>query len=305
VIGAVETGALNMNNVREDEIVAHLVAGMERLHARFGLSTGSVFNVCAGVAGIKEDGDSLRFDGLLDRAYGERMLRRESVNDIVILQAAGLGERPGIALILGTGSHCYGRNGRGETATCGGWGYLMDDGGGGYAIGHAALRMAVRMWDGRKQETPLARHVLEYLGIGSPEASLHRVHNTGFGFDDVKALAPLVVRWAQQGDEAALEILQQAAADGAELVEVVCRKLDLGNAPGVVITGGVALNDFFRCLLDAEVRQRMPQAELIVPTLPPVAGALIRAAMAIGLPVTREFTEAIEQSSILLEYMQP
>jgi N-acetylglucosamine kinase-like BadF-type ATPase len=297
VIGAVETGPINLNNVGPDEIVGHLIAGLEALHQRFGLGRERALVVCAGVAGIKEPEDSMTFDRLLDRAFGERMRWRESVNDIVILQAAALGSRPGIALILGTGSHCYGRNGRGETATCGGWGYLMDDAGGGYAIGHAAMRAAARMWDGRQPASALADMVLRHLGVDRPGASLRRVHNTDFGFDGIKALAPLVAGLAAAGDEAAVAILQAAAAAGSELVATVAGKLGLGAAPEVVITGGVALDHTFQPLLLAAVRRILPGACLTVPSLPPAAGAVIRAALAAGVAVDTGFFDHLGQGT--------
>ena len=51
-------------------------------------------------------------------------------HDIRIALAGGLAGRPGIALIAGTGSSCYGRNASGTTWQAGGWGSILDDGGG-------------------------------------------------------------------------------------------------------------------------------------------------------------------------------
>ena len=50
-------------------------------------------------------------------------------NDIVPLLRGGLAGRPGIALILGTGSHAAGIGPDRRMLTCGGWGRLMDDAG--------------------------------------------------------------------------------------------------------------------------------------------------------------------------------
>ena len=44
------------------------------------------------------------------------------VNDALIALEAGAGVGPGIVIIAGTGSICYGRNERGQAARSGGWG---------------------------------------------------------------------------------------------------------------------------------------------------------------------------------------
>ncbi|HLP08445.1 MAG TPA: BadF/BadG/BcrA/BcrD ATPase family protein, partial [Opitutaceae bacterium] len=56
-------------------------------------------------------------------------------HDVRIALAGGLAGRPGIALIAGTGSSCYGRTASGATWQAGGWGSILDDGGGGYWLG--------------------------------------------------------------------------------------------------------------------------------------------------------------------------
>ena len=45
----------------------------------------------------------------------------------------GAMDTPGLILIAGTGSICFGKNGAGETFRSGGYGHLIDDGGSGYA----------------------------------------------------------------------------------------------------------------------------------------------------------------------------
>jgi N-acetylglucosamine kinase-like BadF-type ATPase len=115
------------------------------------------------------------------------------------------------------------------------------------------------------------------------------VHNTDFGFDDVKALAPKVTALAAGGEGAALAILTNAAAAAAELVDTLCGKLSLGTSPGVVITGGVALDSTFQPLLLHALRRTRPGAKLVIPDLPPAAGAAIRAAALAGIPAGEPF----------------
>jgi len=71
-------------------------------------------------------------------------------------------------VIAGTGSVALGRNAAGQTARAGGYGYLIDDAGGGVSIGRAALRAALRSGEGWGPKTVLADVFRAQLG-GWPE----------------------------------------------------------------------------------------------------------------------------------------
>src|SRR5687768_9453320 len=65
-------------------------------------------------------------------------------NDADPLLAAASRDNFGIALIAGTGSFAFGRDREGQTARCGGWGYLLGDEGSGYSIALTGLRAAAK-----------------------------------------------------------------------------------------------------------------------------------------------------------------
>ena len=75
------------------------------------------------------------------------------VNDALVALEAGAGDGPGIVLIAGTGSICYGRNEEGQAARAGGWGYMLGDEGSGWWIGRRALSAVMRQFDGRGPAT--------------------------------------------------------------------------------------------------------------------------------------------------------
>ena len=70
-------------------------------------------------------------------------------DDAVNLISGTLGHQDGCCIIGGTGSSLYARIG-GKIIHLGGWGYLIDTGGSGYAIGRDALLDAFRCCDGRR-----------------------------------------------------------------------------------------------------------------------------------------------------------
>ena len=94
---------------------------------------------------------------------------------------AGALEGPGAILIAGTGSICFCRNTEGKTYRSGGYGYLIDDEGSGYALGRDILSAVVRAADGRGPATILTQVVyqqlqkLPHVQVGAP------LHNAAWG----------------------------------------------------------------------------------------------------------------------------
>src|SRR5258707_6119682 len=76
-------------------------------------------------------------------------------HDIRIALAGGTAGQPGIALIVGTGSSCYGYNAVGESWRCGGWGYILDDMGSAFYLGQQALMAVSRSSYGGGAHTTL------------------------------------------------------------------------------------------------------------------------------------------------------
>ena len=107
---------------------------------------------------------------------------------------------------------CYGQSTDGREARSGGWGSLMDDEGGGFALGRDALAAVVRAEDGRIAPTVLHDAVFEALQVGAVRELIGKIYAPGFGKREVAALAPLVGAAAEQGDAAALRIAGKGQA---------------------------------------------------------------------------------------------
>jgi N-acetylglucosamine kinase-like BadF-type ATPase len=130
--------------------------------------------VCLGIAGVDRPDDAAVMRGIMRRiGYKTRTL---VVNDALIALVAAVGIEPGIVIVCGTGSICYGRNDRGQAARAGGWGYILGDEGSGYWIGRRALTAATRHADGRGPATALAAMTLSHFGVRSVPELVHEVH---------------------------------------------------------------------------------------------------------------------------------
>ena len=151
---------------------------------------------------------------------------------------SAFGTNPGIVLIAGTGSICYGQDAHGNMIRCGGRGHLIDDEGSGYAIGRDTLSAIVRAEDGRAAPTALCKAVFSALQVSSIEELIASLYSNRMDKKDIAALATLCTTAAQQGDAAAAAILSKAANALYTLVITVARQLDLPTV-SIALAGGV------------------------------------------------------------------
>lgn len=198
------------------------------------------------------------------------------VHDAVPVLAAGSPEGWGIALVAGTGSFAFGQDREGRSCRAGGWGFLFGDEGSGYAIAVAGLRAAAQAADGRGPATRLLGAFLGHLQLPSPEALIPVVYRLAGDRAAVAALADVVLKTARQNDDAAREILDQAARDLAQLVAAVARRLGLaGAAFPLAFSGGVLIGSTrLQICLAAYLAELGLRPDPVVHVAAPVAGAV-------------------------------
>jgi N-acetylmuramic acid 6-phosphate etherase len=232
--------------------------------------------VCLGLAGVGRAPDRALFTDWAELEWPNA--KRIIVNDAELVLAAGTPEGWGLALICGTGSIAFGKTRQGRTARVGGWGYLLGDEGGAYAIGLAALHAIVRAHDGRAPVTALTSAILACWHLAKPTDLIAHVYQPRIPRVEIAELAPLVEQIASDGDEAAIEILQTAGNEMAELARAAANRLGLDEPTPCALAGGVLLNGqltrrFFQAAAD---RQNLRLAPL-TPVLEPAQGALVLA----------------------------
>jgi N-acetylglucosamine kinase-like BadF-type ATPase len=199
-------------------------------------------------------------------------------HDIRIALAGGLSGRPGIVLITGTGSSCYGRNAQGEGWQAGGWGPLIADEGSGYWLGVQALRVAMMIYDGRLPPSPLLALVQSRLGMAAMEDLMHHLYVKGMSRAEVAALASFVLEAARQGDPAARELIERGAGELARCVLAVARRLGLEAGCEVALSGGLTqAGPVYRSPLEHAIRLSLPGCRLTLAEQPPVIGACLLA----------------------------
>jgi glucosamine kinase len=160
-------------------------------------------------------------------------------NDMHIAYAAAFEPGQGVLVYAGTGSVGYHETATGEIFSAGGYGYLIDDYGAGYWIGHEAIKQVMRWVDelGHPSEYPLAKAVYQVLGGND----WSRVVSVIYGENPRTILAklvPAVVQAAQEGDETSRHILQHAGQELARLANVILKRL--GKQLPVAFSGGIS-----------------------------------------------------------------
>jgi N-acetylglucosamine kinase-like BadF-type ATPase len=210
--------------------------------------------ICLGIAGVDRPDDAAVVRGIMKRiGYKARVL---VVNDALVALEAGTPGLPGVVIISGTGSICYGRNAEGRAARSGGWGYVLGDEGSGYWIGRAALRAVLREADQRGPITALTPLLLAHFGVTRAQGLIHEVYHTSLKPAAIGALAKSVQAAFSQGDSVAIGILRGAADELEASALSVARRLGLvGTEFPFVLAGGI-----FRAVpwLEQELARRLP-----------------------------------------------
>lgn len=181
-------------------------------------------------------------------------------DDMHIAYASVFGPGEGILVYAGTGSIAYHRTGAGEVFRTGGYGYLIDDAGGGYWLGREGLKALLRRYDalGAPPQTPLADALYTRIGSRNWDEMMPVLYEGGRSF--IASLAPAVAVAAQAGDEEAQAILRAGGVELARLVTDLFGRL--GGPLPVVFAGGIArLSPVLTGALESTVRTHVEVVE--------------------------------------------
>jgi N-acetylglucosamine kinase-like BadF-type ATPase len=194
--------------------------------------------ICLGIAGADRPDDATIMRGIMRRiGYKSPTI---VVNDALVALTAGAGDGPGIVVICGTGSICYGRNDEGRAARSGGWGYILGDEGSGYWIGRRALAAVVRHADGRGPATSLAPRILRHFRVRSVPDLVQEVHLRDPRRHRVASIAGAVQEACDEGDVVARTIVDAASDELVNAAGSVAERLGMRGAVfPLVLAGGV------------------------------------------------------------------
>lgn len=278
VMGKAVFGPLNPNGASYEQVAATVheaIAGMKKMPG------GLLGCVClqVGFAGASNPSARKLLEGAIREEGFLGELRLNGDHETMLHGAVG---KEGAVLISGTGSVALGRNARGDTFRCGGWGYLIGDEGSGYAIGRDILKAVAKANDDCGPRTCLTEQVFETLNITGMGELIRFVYDPNSDKSRIASLAPLLVRALEHGDETAKAIAGRAAEELALLAATVLSRLSL-EAECIAFTGSILTQmTAIRQKVEAELASRFPQLSFIEPRQDAAMGA---AAMALEAAV--------------------
>jgi glucosamine kinase len=186
---------------------------------------GTAVGVVAGVTGLGAE-HAPALHALLAQASALPLAAVGSMSDIELACHAAFAPGQGYVVYAGTGSIAAHIDEAGVMHRAGGRGAVIDDAGGGHWIARQALRLVWRAEDeapGAWQKSILARALFDTLGGSDWAVTRQWVYGASRG--ELGTLALAVARAAQEGDAAALALLQDAGTELARLALALHRRL--------------------------------------------------------------------------------
>lgn len=296
VLGYAQAGSANYHSVGLESARETLTAVLAELAAQ-NISPRDVKQPnprlqvqCAvfGLAGLDTEHDRQTLQKLVGEVLAAANITAQQIlidNDAMMTLLGAVGSGAGVLVISGTGSIACGITEDGRRARAGGWGHRVGDEGSGYYIGKRALTHIFRACDGRESASGIIQPILRELGVANPEELMSWVYGPDFSVDRLAALTPLLAEMAEAGDAKAISILQEAAAELAEIALTVINKLHLPDREfDLVLLGGVlrmvtqVREDVIR-----RVQAECPLARITSPRHEPICGGVLRGLMTLHI----------------------
>ncbi|HXK49394.1 MAG TPA: BadF/BadG/BcrA/BcrD ATPase family protein [Clostridiales bacterium] len=200
----------------------------------------TLINITAGFAGTSSDDYETRFRNVFKKAalgYDISIGHLIINSDALLALNVYFAEKPGLLLISGTGSICYGKDQNGDLFRTGGFGYLIDDAGSGFWFGKEAVKAAFRSYYHFGKGSLLEDLVKSHFGVQRTD-ELFEVIYKGDARSVISSASELVFAAAENGCKVAEEIIERGASELIELVRNCSEHIDR-KAPFVVLHGSV------------------------------------------------------------------
>jgi len=256
----------------------------------------AVKSICLGMTGVSVGNSSDLIKNITQEYLGPKRIKVTGDMEIAFMGASL--EEIGILIYAGTGVNCYGRDETGKVGKVSGWGYIIDDEGGGYDIGRKALQAVFRAHDSRGKKTLLTGSILSFFSCGSEKELCQKIYcDKGTPRSKIGRLSHLVSKAAAKGDEVAIQILNRAGRELALCVHALYNRLTYTDilqiypCGGVFKAGSLILEPFRE-----EISREISSYEINDPYLTPDCGALLIAAREADIKIDSNFINNLKKT---------
>ncbi|MGB4988792.1 MAG: BadF/BadG/BcrA/BcrD ATPase family protein [Pyrinomonadaceae bacterium] len=270
-------GPANPLRVGVETAVTNIANAIDAACDHAGLSRGDIVAATLGLAGVRRQDIRERVRESFLSRYRVRRIDITTDADIA-LYGTTLG-KAGLVVIAGTGSICLGMNDKGETFISGGWGPIAGDEGGGRGIAGEALHAVAKASDGRGKKTKLSQRAAEYFRASNVENLIGAIYAPRMDNSRIAGFARLVVETAQDGDNVAVEILNDAGRELGTAAAAVLKKLGLQKRKVPIGCVGSVFNagELLTKPMTQIINKVAPKAYLTDPQMPPAHAAALMA----------------------------
>ena len=186
---------------------------------------------------------------------------------------AGLLHRDGVIVIMGTGTIAFSQINC-KTTRYGGFGYLFEDNGSGYAFGQQAILAALNAESGLGADTCLLPLLCKRLNVSEVLPQLGNLYLGGKR--EIASYAPIFFEALNQGDAVATAIFENQMERVAHLIAVAAKSVQTP-VKEIKLLGSIALHE---PRIAADLQRRLGEGYHISPCERPIIyGALILAGM--------------------------
>ncbi|MCF7946915.1 MAG: hypothetical protein K9K80_03200 [Spirochaetia bacterium] len=257
IISKAEGYSTSIYSVSKEEVKSNLLQLFALV--RNDVSLQSLQGGCIGSAGLARKHEREVFTSIFKEILPNTPVL--CCSDGEILLSGGLMAKEGYCLISGTGSLALGRQMDGTVKRAGGLGYMLGDEGSAWWIGHEALVRSLRSIEGRDLHTLMLPELVRACSLQDPDELVNHIHYTAKK-SDIASLAPLVTKYADNGDVLAMDILHLAAEELSNLVVSV--QIDAITNNELVLAGGVMEHDHIVTdQLKSILGKKLPQVKIV------------------------------------------
>lgn len=221
----------------------------------------------------------------------------EVVNDIWIVFSSAAQTDWGAVSICGTGSNLAVKTPQGAVHSVRALRYRLGNYGGGNHLTNIALHHAFRCDEGTGAYTRLAEELPALCNARDMDDLAMKIYTSNYRYSYGFNIARLVFDLAAEGDAVCLKIIREMGEELGEMLGRLIVRSGLGEqAVPVVLAGSQYAKDEHRLLIDpfcSTLTQFAPHAAVKLAEEPPVLGAMINAAAAIGLPLNSRSRELL------------
>lgn len=296
LIGMATGGSSNYQAVGGAKLKEEILGCLTKLCHSTNVVASRIGHVFLGLAGAGREKDQLEIADLFrDSEYAGKVTVD---SDAMVALAGAFGTGPGIIIISGTGSICFGKNREGQVLRSGGWGYLLGDEGSGYFIGREGLLAALKDFDGRGEKTKLLPRLQQHFQLQSIDQIIPLIYQNKIDRVAIADLTPIVLELARAGDSVAEAIVHLAGRELGKLAKAVAQRLNFGSEEICIALIGSVFKQ--KELLIGEIAKELYDLSWNVqigePRLGPKYGAALLALQKIGVAIDERILKNLEYS---------